>query len=903
MPMPSTSSPGHVVAVALRTDLIAVVEASQPTKIWVQKLREGNARGEGFFLVAPGPVRVLRLSQDTDGLEPHGVYMAAATARECFVFQAVPGSEALPLDLEVLPPHLPSLCFDETGSLLAVAGAGLANIAVVQSLEAAPFATALVPTDGEDQPLVQACCFLHASFAHALAAAHATALLLYDLRLGSAGAVAAHEHALTQAVTAICPHRQEGVLLLGGHGKVQILQVRHGLKCSALAELALGADVPMWLRDETSQGLNALSQSATNQRPDHGVLALAAASCKVRGLGLHGTAAVAVSSEALFAVLGHEQTAERLCTLPALGAASAVVESTGGAVLLAVGHAFDTGGELLRLSWPELQVAQLGEEERHAIHTTALSSLLQDVQDSAAPADPPICSVVPLGPIAPESMLGRALSSSGTRRAGSMPVAKRAGRSSKTPSNQPVTFHRKVKSAGYGPPTEAPRVLGRPRINSRPAALPKPDFGPRAAAQRPPSAGRVAESGLRVGPPLEHSPEMAIRACEGYAATDVCFSPQATHLLVAGSDRTVSAYRMPLRRPNGPPGSSHGSRPLGLAGHQGDILSMCPSYTESHSTGGGGGPLLLTAGDDRTARLWALAGPHAGSELIRFDRLKGSRQASGEENPLFEQVQDAQFLCLDGAVALATTTRLAVYRFQLHLQDTSDDIKRLQRLGSYKCCGLLALPKEPTAGQSLVAIAANNAVLSGTVLVASSNKRVYVWDVAAEKVLAAVNAHARPLTCLRLAQPHAAAPAASMDVFYSAGLDGIVKLWDLRSMQECQSFRGGHVHSAQRMRCRLSSCLRYLGVPSEDGSVCVYDVRNGQVLGTKHCHRDACVAVDLQPRSGSMVSCGFDGMVQFFRAPSTGAGRGGGGGIREPRQRESAGPGGPLREVEMELPF
>ncbi|CAL1155056.1 unnamed protein product [Cladocopium goreaui] len=74
------------------------------------------------------------------------------------------------------------------------------------------------------------------------------------------------------------------------------------------------------------------------------------------------------------------------------------------------------------------------------------------------------------------------------------------------------------------------------------------------------------------------------------------------------------------------------------------------------------------------------------------------------------------------------------------------------------------------------------AVLSGTV--ASSNKRVYVWDVAAEKVLAAVNAHARPLTCLRLAQPHAAAPAASMDIFYSAALDGQVKLWDLRSMQE-----------------------------------------------------------------------------------------------------------------------
>ncbi|CAJ1448675.1 unnamed protein product, partial [Effrenium voratum] len=336
-------------------------------------------------------------------------------------------------------------------------------------------------------------------------------------------------------------------------------------------------------------------------------------------------------------------------------------------------------------------------------------------------------------------------------------------------------------------------------------------------------------------------------------------------------------------------------------GHQGDIVSMCPSYTESHSTGGGGGPLLLTASDDKTARLWALAGPYAGTELIRFDRLRygGRSQASGD-NPLLEQVQDAQFLCLDGAVALATSSRLAVYRFQLHVQDTSDDIKRLQRLGSYKCCGLLTLPKEPSAGQNLVALAANNAVLSGTVLVASSSKRVYVWDVAAEKVLAAASGHSRPISCLRLAQPHAAAPAASMDVFYTAASDGAVKLWDLRSMQECRCFRGGHVHAAQRLRCRLSPCLRYLGAPSEDGSVCVYDVRTGHVLGSKHCHRDAAVAVDLQPRTGSMVSAGFDGMVHFFRSPQPATAAPGRppGGIREARQRESG-----LREVEMELPF
>lgn len=276
---------------------------------------------------------------------------------------------------------------------------------------------------------------------------------------------------------------------------------------------------------------------------------------------------------------------------------------------------------------------------------------------------------------------------------------------------------------------------------------------------------------------------MAISACEGYAVTDISFSPQASHLMVVGSDRTVSAYKLPLARGR-PPGSSHGSRPLGLAGHQGDIVSLCPSYTESHSTGGGGGPLLLTCGDDRTARLWALAGPHAGAELIRFDRLRGNggscsrSQASwgSEDNPLLDQVQDSHFLCLDGAIALATGARLAVYRFQLHVQDISDDIKRLQRLGSYRCCGLLTLPREPSAGQGIVALAANNAVLSGTVLVASSSKRVYVWDVAAEKVLATVPdpIHAKAVTCLRMAQPYAGQSASSMDMFYTADRKSVV---------------------------------------------------------------------------------------------------------------------------------
>jgi len=124
------------------------------------------------------------------------------------------------------------------------------------------------------------------------------------------------------------------------------------------------------------------------------------------------------------------------------------------------------------------------------------------------------------------------------------------------------------------------------------------------------------------------------------------------------------------------------------------------------------------------------------------------------------------------------------------------------------------------------------------------------------------------------------------------------------------SFEGGHVHAAQRLRCCMTPCLRYLCMPSEDGSVCAYDVRTGRVLGSHHAHRDVVCAVDVNPRSGCMASGGFDGAVHFYRAKlpaapnAKGRGRGGSAVVdaqekgRGPRERVSC-----VREVVMDLPM
>eukprot|EP00746_Dinoflagellata_sp_MGD_P058025 gnl/MRDRNA2_/MRDRNA2_249084_c0_seq1.p1 gnl/MRDRNA2_/MRDRNA2_249084_c0~~gnl/MRDRNA2_/MRDRNA2_249084_c0_seq1.p1 ORF type:complete len:417 (+),score=62.48 gnl/MRDRNA2_/MRDRNA2_249084_c0_seq1:61-1251(+) len=393
-----------------------------------------------------------------------------------------------------------------------------------------------------------------------------------------------------------------------------------------------------------------------------------------------------------------------------------------------------------------------------------------------------------------------------------------------------------------------------------------------------------------MGPPLQCRSERALAAYP-CAVMDLCYTPQASHLVVAGSDHTISSFRLPFGSRSDAP------KPLGLGGHTGEISSLCPSYTDSHSTGGGGGPLLLSASLDGTARLWALSGSHAGDDLIVFDRL----QNKNDERGGFEKVNDAQFLCLDAAVILAAGAQLGVLKYQLHVQDANDDIQRLRRLGSYKCAGILGLPKGGESGQNIVSLAANNAVVSPTVVVATSSKRICVWDVSAEKELAVIpDAHVRQITCLRLAQPHTEYQTpASLDLFYSAGMDGIVKLWDLRSMKECRAFEGGHQHSAQRLHGRLSPCLRHLCMPSEDGSVCAYDVRSGNILGTARAHRDVVCAVDFHPRLGFMASGGFDGKVQFFFPPEAEKrprqGRPGGGLLeRPPRMSERR-----VREVEM----
>lgn len=165
--------------------------------------------------------------------------------------------------------------------------------------------------------------------------------------------------------------------------------------------------------------------------------------------------------------------------------------------------------------------------------------------------------------------------------------------------NHPVTFHKKVKSSGYGF-VQGPIKLGRPppapvKVNSR-----------------PPLGGGGGGKGLLTarayptdaGPPVQHQPQHALPGnapTHSGAVVRLAFSPDASRLLTASADKTARAMRLPL------------SRRLGdgtdFIGHNAAL--HCAAW--SHD-----GSMVLTASADRSARMW-----HAGcaTPLLEFTHV------------------------------------------------------------------------------------------------------------------------------------------------------------------------------------------------------------------------------------------------------------------------------------------
>ena len=160
---------------------------------------------------------------------------------------------------------------------------------------------------------------------------------------------------------------------------------------------------------------------------------------------------------------------------------------------------------------------------------------------------------------------------------------------------------------------------------------------------------------------------------------------------------------------------------------------------------------------------------------------------------------------------------------------------------------------------------AANSFLSPVVLIAGSDRSLAAVDLGTGSTVLDLNdAHERPIHSLRLAEGSAFgdAPSATRDLFVTSALDGVVKLWDLRTASCVRRF-DAHTNHVHPIGASLSPCLRYLCCGSEDKSAYVYDARSGAVIERLR-HPDTVSDAAFSPLHPQLATSALDGRIRFF---------------------------------------
>ncbi|KXZ44757.1 hypothetical protein GPECTOR_62g872 [Gonium pectorale] len=438
--------------------------------------------------------------------------------------------------------------------------------------------------------------------------------------------------------------------------------------------------------------------------------------------------------------------------------------------------------------------------------------------------------------------------------------------------DQPVTFHSKIKSSGYGfvqPSTKLGRAPPPPVKVGKASATSSVGKHLMAARSYP----------LDAGPLTEHQPRNVLPGGEavhpGGAIVAIAYSSDASRLLTASVNRTARVMRLPLSRFSG--------EGTDLVGHN------APLHAADWSRDG---TMVLTASADRTARLWDAA---CAQPMLEFSHLhhqpparptgpagapampppappSPAAAARSANPPLPHEVRAARFVYMDEVIGLACGNKLLLYRLKL-ADDTGNDIERLRARHSYKL-----VASHASSAQALLCFSATNYFLSPLVIASASNRALELIDLATMRTLATVpEAHQRTVGCV--AQAGSASmfvnhPREAYELFATSAPDSCVKLWDVRTPQRCVRTFSGHKNSQlPGIGVAFSPCLRYLGVGSEDKQAYLYDLRQG-VLAHKVGRGvlgDAVTGVAFNPLHPQLALATLDGRVAFFNDGSGGS--------------------------------
>jgi len=418
--------------------------------------------------------------------------------------------------------------------------------------------------------------------------------------------------------------------------------------------------------------------------------------------------------------------------------------------------------------------------------------------------------------------------------------------------DQPVTFHKVIKSSGYG---QVPNnILDKKRLERQRRLQ-------REATEKQRSSSAAASLGS--GKRLRQYPVNCDLICNHqedhdlpssrsipFPISQINFSDDASMLGVAITDTSVLTLKMPV--------SKYLGEGISYMGHNKRVTNVSFSHDNQ---------MILSSSADGTARIWTSGKTDSSAVVFSHyskqpSTLIGKGGISDDRNkPFNEEIRDSSFYYLDKFVALSCSNSIMLYTYEPEGTEAKNDLKRLQSNGKYKCVHKWSLEC-----QSFSTFSCINIVKSPFLLAASSDYKLMVLDTEVGGIARSIESpHEKQINSIALPSPSpfAQVGSESYNYFATAASDSAVNIWDIRVPRSTGRYTS-HINRRETIQCCLSPCLRYLAVGSEDKTARIVDLRSGRELAKLQGFKDVVSSVSFHPLLPQLAAGSFDGQIKFF---------------------------------------
>ncbi|XP_010117706.1 PREDICTED: WD repeat-containing protein 27, partial [Chlamydotis macqueenii] len=304
-----------------------------------------------------------------------------------------------------------------------------------------------------------------------------------------------------------------------------------------------------------------------------------------------------------------------------------------------------------------------------------------------------------------------------------------------TVKDQPLVFHRKIKSSGY---TAAPRMtMFIPNNNLKKNAVSKWKTNYKC---------KIKEYPFENYPPTKYEKETSV-TCKPTPIHCIQYSGDGEKLACGLADKTAQIF------------SSNLTNTCNVfSGHDGAVNSVGWSHDKKW---------LVSASEDRTVRVWSVCNNEPALIL-------------GKEK-FHKSVRFAQFYFIDAFILLCCGAEFHLLSF--HLDTTKDDLKRYKQRSVCKL-----VQKFPMAStMEITSLSAVNDFYSYLVLTAGSNRALEVFDLNAGCSTAVIpEVHTRSVhqICQNKGSSFSTQQAEAYNLFMTTATGDGIKLWDLRTLSK-----------------------------------------------------------------------------------------------------------------------